>query len=949
MTIKKLKQKKENGIATLMALGMLSLLLVLGMAFAMSARTDLQVSTAYKTINMATRHAKDSTNKAIHDIRNIALGPYLETRVSAGQRSTPLLMGNPQSHPRWNEWFMSNELSQIYVAGFSQNNLTKNLKDLDQAGLDKAVNHKSGFMHRLIDNTDKNDPSYDPNEPVDFGHVLSWRHIRDLDDNFSFNKSESDVYIGSKSLTLGGAIKGRAFYTVTLDSLKLDPNVMLRQQYLANHSSTGGHLISFDRLIQVYYDHIQDAFSEDLTQNKLTKIYKTEHFARAQDSQIPWAQSWHSLEEMWNAGKFGDTEEDAHLLSGLFETYAQFGDIEAFQEVTQENVTAEDFLTGKKKYILDNDKQASYGDFTRKPALHRFCLTDLADSSMTVEKLLDLDGVKPFWKNSIPDSEVYDDANNPGHMTTCIPWLTRLTPEWDGLVVEVNDPDVPSGTENLRKQVAANLIDYCDTGSEATHDGFGNFPGTTHCGLEKVPYIFKVVFSAVVTKSGSDTTLTGLKAEVGLIDLYDNDSTVTVTGYLNGTQPVSSETSVNADSIAKTEILFEGTSINLSTDGTLPDIAFVVRVGGTVADIFAAPSGKLIISGIDTASLEDDTPVTHKSSICFLDPRANTHAALGEVAPWKISPPATDVEYLADKFNSGSDPSAPTVQEGYRFDLEEADDCRNVSTAYIRNGPMKSMWELGAIHRGEPFRTLRLTKYDERHLGTYLGGDAHLYNQIKLNAATRTKAKPYFNQMLGDYEDKDVSRYFAFDALLRSVIKSDDDSYDLPTSPASSAATDSEYVISDDIWDDMKNISLMDLKDLRMQSKADGKSQDESAFHGRTRGHLAEAIPIAESIKTDKQHEEIFGKVAHMLTSRYCSYTIISTGESVKKMEMSSTMEQKYLTWKETKPEKVPSNWVYIEEEGWYKILGRVKLKSRVRRNLVTEQVEIMSQEVVNE
>ena len=51
---------------------------------------------------------------------------------------------------------------------------------------------------------------------------------------------------------------------------------------------------------------------------------------------------------------------------------------------------------------------------------------------------------------------------------------------------------------------------------------------------------------------------------------------------------------------------------------------------------------------------------------------------------------------------------------------------------------MQSLWELGAINRGEPWRTLNLSKYNTSVTTgtlsyTYTDGDANILDQVKLN------------------------------------------------------------------------------------------------------------------------------------------------------------------------------------------------------------------------
>lgn len=74
-----------------------------------------------------------------------------------------------------------------------------------------------------------------------------------------------------------------------------------------------------------------------------------------------------------------------------------------------------------------------------------------------------------------------------------------------------------------------------------------------------------------------------------------------------------------------------------------------------------------------------------------------------------------------------------------------------ISTAFVRNGPMQSPWELGFIHRGSKWETINLKKYSsvDTHLGVsyyigarnYTDGDANILDQVKMTDATKVYGK----------------------------------------------------------------------------------------------------------------------------------------------------------------------------------------------------------------
>ena len=78
-----------------------------------------------------------------------------------------------------------------------------------------------------------------------------------------------------------------------------------------------------------------------------------------------------------------------------------------------------------------------------------------------------------------------------------------------------------------------------------------------------------------------------------------------------------------------------------------------------------------------------------------------------------------------------------------------------ISTAYIRNAPMLSPWELGFIHRGKAWQTINLKKYNSTEDvsgggNAYSDGDANILDQIKMTSDTETYGKINVNSNLED-------------------------------------------------------------------------------------------------------------------------------------------------------------------------------------------------------
>lgn len=123
------------------------------------------------------------------------------------------------------------------------------------------------------------------------------------------------------------------------------------------------------------------------------------------------------------------------------------------------------------------------------------------------------------------------------------------------------------------------------------------------------------------------------------------------------------------------------------------------------------------------------------------------------------------------------DPSAAT--DTGKYDQEKnvdsngpawGDDTNHLSTAYIRNAPMQSLWELGVIHRGAAWQTLNLKaagapggggsispsdmkqglSWDNTSGTSYANGDGGILEQVKLTEEAYCYGKVNINMLCSD-------------------------------------------------------------------------------------------------------------------------------------------------------------------------------------------------------
>ena len=152
--------------------------------------------------------------------------------------------------------------------------------------------------------------------------------------------------------------------------------------------------------------------------------------------------------------------------------------------------------------------------------------------------------------------------------------------------------------------------------------------------------------------------------------------------------------------------------------------------------------------------------------------KSKTIHTLGNNAKWNIS---SQIDGDDGHVNKCSDPSSPAdyVKKNtfpYNFDKELVTDVawkgpeknQHLSTAFIRNAPMWSPWELGAIHRGAAWETINLKSakpisssdnhvtaddmrldvgWNDEKGTSYAGGDGALLEQIKMINDSKTHGK----------------------------------------------------------------------------------------------------------------------------------------------------------------------------------------------------------------
>ena len=465
--------------------------------------------------------------------------------------------------------------------------------------------------------------------------------------------------------------------------------------------------------------------------------------------------------------------------------------------------------------------------------------------------------------------------------TTGIPWLASI----------------PTAT-----QVAANLIDYCDADNIPTNDytaagitsptaaaGYTP-PSATYMGRECVPYINEINIAPGWTKAGAGTFtyLSNLKFSVELVNLNTNtaittnttynlaldvtyttsgmpaqgtpaSTSATVCGALNSLYGFRTSTSISVNmspSVARytTTSNFAQTSCTWKSTNAAPIVKFsITSINATlttgtpavVVDFAKVCSGTNILYSFNDPAFSVGSTTSPHLSFQVADPRYN-------LAPSSWTPTygnSTAIFNLGS--NNGSVANPQTPSGAGPFDPESSTYVASgascgISTAYIANRPMQSLWELGCIHRGSPWQTINLKKMGND--GAYTNGDAAILDQVKLGPFTSMRGRVNVNS-----RSRNVWNALGGDVRI---------GWNYSDLGGGAVATGTAMNTLNSSWITTVTTAL-------------------TSTTCNSRGAVAAALTsaVSASVLTDAGQEELIGKLANLLTTRQNYFTIIVTAQ----------------------------------------------------------------------
>ncbi len=927
------RRKSEEGVALLLTLGVLALLMVLAITFAFTARIDREAASVNTDITKAKMLAETAMDRAL---------AYLSYTYKGDD-----LAANPGDIYPATSTAADNLFGTSATAGWTGHRFFVSQGTTDTAEIERAVGLDLGFEYT---------PASNP------GGAATWQHI--FDDS--------------------GNLIGRVAFLVIDESGKIEPAAVVNfHEPYVDANSSGSYNAG-----EVYYDwdggndydaiaftegsedrwgydpseiDIEYAYPAGITSTEVDPDFFRTRLPSWSSGATPIWFSWtHMLNGMLSIAPAVDGLDpvDAPDMCRVFFPHSY--DIEAFWVDANANNT----------WDADNPATPAVNEQEDR---HRFNLARSDWNSVAVSTLL------------ATDADAYSGASTGG-----INWLRTLDADTiaddearnqvAANIIDYSDNGIlnPANPAEYRQVNETATSDYTRNrtaswgGSPPDDDREGNLPSATYVGLENVPYANEVALAVHWSEqngagTGAPYTLT-INVTVELVNMYSFpwdgstgqaahvilDLDLSGINGIAGANPPSPSLALESASLEGATFRWNGVTIGSNdyatcsqsityTDLTSVPTAFnadcYVSVLDDVVGMHAGDllpehlwdfghTGLAVAAGseLDLSGIPADT--WRYAHFATSDPRANTAPEHWDKNGFDSVDNSTDGLTNADSTNV--DPES--VTSGGGMDRETTtDQASGVSTAYIRNAPIKSLWELGAIHRGEPWKTLNIKAYNSgAAAATYANGDALILSQVKIGPQTVAYGKVNANSPI-DYVWRGMLARITVGAA----------SYD---SPATGTELASTWSAGNDIYDIIYDAS-------------DGILATNGTTAGTAflqRGQIAQVAMLSDTALlgtrtgvaaadvTDRMQEEIIGKIAHLLTVRQTFCRVIAVGQVVKDLG--------------TAPDALPAdarqtNWVEYDTAAgkWCSIDGEQKIMAIVYRDAVSGELTVVRMEYIED
>ncbi len=425
----------------------------------------------------------------------------------------------------------------------------------------------------------------------------------------------------------------------------------------------------------------------------------------------------------------------------------------------------------------------------------------------------------------------------------------------------------------LKNQIMANLIDYGDADSIPTTDLDTTAGTLTYMGAEKTPLINEIHFEQLHYYSSGYRLRLRIRAE--LLNMYDTalaaggQLQIKWTYSCNIGSAADITTTFNLPAIGAQRYYHVGTESRYYYLGTS-------SLSNTKMTIHWAKLTDKDGNIIDYAFKDYESPTSNLSRYSTIAIACETNDPRCDFAneDWTWSPSwsslgagtldngtgATGKNTTVCTYNDGT---ANTDAEGVTTQPWQA------STMYISNNGISTMWELGAIHRGEPWQTINLHTFNSAAdettgLGVYADGDANILEQLKLTQSNRVYGKININT-----HSAKVLKGLLTNIRIGATY----------AAPGTGADGISESEAGKIAYEEDSGVPK-----IECWLYQNGAATSEPPFANR--GRLADIAHLQNSTagtqNTDAAKEEIICKIAQLCTTRTNFYTVIVVSQIIK-------------------------------------------------------------------
>jgi hypothetical protein len=433
----------------------------------------------------------------------------------------------------------------------------------------------------------------------------------------------------------------------------------------------------------------------------------------------------------------------------------------------------------------------------------------------------------------------------------------------------------------VRDRIVANLIDFCDSDDKPTTDNPSN---PTYLGLEKVPFFNEFIFQILVYDdlvTPANDYFLALSAWPELVNMWDTD--VGASGVVSVELSLSSpDLPINPYSVTLSWTL--ASDLTAQSYETLTAETHIIPLGpavSTLRDVHLTVNQARITHTRPLDPPDPDNPSAMETVLWDYarTTRSYTAEVLALLPRWlnaEVDDPRQNHDTLDWEWKEGvvrgTDGATNSVTEpnppGPHDQEDGATDAWAVSTAYLPNKPITTLWELGAVHRARAWQTINLKAYNEDTdpavgLDTYSLGDANILDQVK----TTSRNFCHGNINVNSHHSNVLS------GLLVGL--SVGDSYDAPA--------ESGTVIT--LPEARAMIGTSASSAVRTQWLFENGSAN-VVFPMPSRGGLGRIKTLSNGTvlpqATDMAREEVIGKIAGITTVRPNFFTVILSTQTIR-------------------------------------------------------------------